>query len=353
MSLFKAALDHIKLQKPFVIYSKSQSDQLVGVFQKDEKLHLLNDMESSGFVFAPFTGGKAIFIPHSESELIIEDKVSLAVSDLEVVLGYDEEAKDAFEALVEKGVAAIASGRFEKVVFSRKETLDIKSFDAIAAYKKLKATYPTAFCYLFYHPQVGMWMGATPEQLVKVSGQRMYTMALAGTQLNKQQNPVVWGAKEQQEQLFVTDFIVDSLRPYLNDIQTTKPFTAYAGRIMHIRTDIEGEIKNLKDLNQIINQLHPTPAVCGMPKASSRDYIMQEEGYDRKFYSGYLGEINGDVALGKTDQTDLFVNLRCMEIENNQIHLYIGCGITKDSIPRDEFMETVEKSSTMKKIIQA
>ncbi|MBW3520346.1 chorismate-binding protein [Flavobacterium sp. NKUCC04_CG] len=353
MSLFKVALDYLKDQKPFVIYSKSQSDQLIGVFQKNNDLHHLDDMESSGFVFAPFAGGKAVFIPHSESEIHIEAVAPFVVSTTEVVLGYDDKAKTAFENLVKKGVAAIVNGSFEKVVFSRKETQEIESFDPITTYKKLKASYPTAFCYLFYHPKVGMWMGATPEQLVKVSDQRVYTMALAGTQVNKQQDPVVWGAKEKQEQLFVTEFIVDSLRAYLSDLTVTKPFTANAGRIMHIRTDIEGQLKNAKDLGKIIDQLHPTPAVCGMPKASSREFILQQEGYDRKFYSGYLGELNGDLALGKSAQSDLFVNLRCMEIEKNQIHLYIGCGITKDSIPTDEFMETVEKSSTMKKILEA
>ncbi|MCP1997083.1 isochorismate synthase [Flavobacterium sp. HSC-61S13] len=352
MPLFKQVVDALDQQKPFVIYSKSNQQTVVGMFQKTAALFKLDDYKSKGFVFAPFDGQQAVFIPYSESEVIVEPWIPNEEVAKEVTLNYDDKrASSAFEALVKKGVAAIKSARFDKVVLSRKETLVRESISVIDWYKKLKSTYPTAFCYLFFHPEVGMWMGATPEQLLKVGDNRVFTMALAGTQLDKQQNPVVWGEKEQQEQRFVTDFILDSLSEYVTELSITAPFTAYAGTIMHIRTDIEGNLNNIDDLKNIIDKLHPTPAVCGMPKQASRDFILAEEGYDRKFYSGYLGELNGDLTLNKDGFTDLFVNLRCMELEEHQIHLYLGCGITRDSVASDEFIETVNKSSTMKKIV--
>jgi isochorismate synthase len=98
-------------------------------------------------------------------------------------------------------------------------------------------------------------------------------------------------------------------------------------------------------LQQVIQLLHPTPAVCGFPKEQSKDFILENENYDRTFYTGFLGELNIE------NQTDLFVNLRCMEIEDAKAHLFMGCGITKDSIPEKEWEESINKSATMKKIL--
>ena len=89
-----------------------------------------------------------------------------------------------------------------------------------------------------------------------------------------------------------------------------------------------------------------------MPKKEAMQFLLDSEGYNREYYSGYLGELHHDVATGKDSCTDLFVNLRCMKIVENQAHLYIGCGITKDSNPEKEFFETVNKSMTMRKVIQ-
>ena len=99
------------------------------------------------------------------------------------------------------------------------------------------------------------------------------------------------------------------------------------------------------NLKKAIQLLHPTPAVCGLPKEIAKAFIDTYEGYNRSFYTGFLGELNRDFA------SDLFVNLRCMQIENNQAHLYMGCGITKDSNPEKEWKESVNKSMTMKRIL--
>jgi isochorismate synthase len=104
-------------------------------------------------------------------------------------------------------------------------------------------------------------------------------------------------------------------------------------------------------LEEIIKALHPTSAVCGLPKAAAKDFILQNEPYDRSYYSGFLGELNIDLATFRTEQSDLFVNLRCMKINEKQVELFIGCGITKDSVPEAEFIETVNKSMTMRKVL--
>ena len=90
--------------------------------------------------------------------------------------------------------------------------------------------------------------------------------------------------------------------------------------------------------------MHPTPAVCGFPKKESKDFILKNERYDRAFYTGFLGELN-------MSTSELYVNLRCMEIEKESIHIYVGGGITKESDPEKEWNETVAKSKTIKGVL--
>jgi isochorismate synthase len=97
--------------------------------------------------------------------------------------------------------------------------------------------------------------------------------------------------------------------------------------------------------------LHPTPAVCGFPKLDAQKFIIENEGYDRTFYAGFLGEWNKDFVSYKENCSDLYVNLRCMKIEDQKAKLYVGGGINKGSNPEKEYIETVNKSLTMKKVL--
>jgi isochorismate synthase len=212
--------------------------------------------------------------------------------------------------------------------------------------------YPTAFKYCFYHPKIGFWLGATPEQFLKANENEIRTVSLAGTKLISSSADSSWGEKEKEEQQLVTDFIVTSLSPMVKEITISSPYTVKAGIIAHIKTDITAKTKSKKGLKAIIEALHPTPAVCGLPRQAAREFILKNEGYNREYYAGFLGELNLDIALLKMQQSDLFVNLRCMKVKNGKASLFIGGGITKNSNPRDEYKETVNKSMTMKKIIR-
>lgn len=336
---------------PFAVFSKPGSNSVTGVFQKDAEAHFLTDFNQQGFVFAPFNGDERCFIPADASDVfsVQFNDAGYVPSELKTV-AIDEKAKSDFEDLVTKCVLAIQQGGFDKLVASRTETALLSNTDITLIFKKLLYTYPMAYKYCFYHPKSGLWMGATPEQLLKVYGNILHTVALAGTQIYKENEQAVWEDKEKAEQLFVTDYIVESLYKYAENVQVTAPYTFRAGNIVHIKTDISATIASVDSLKGIIEQLHPTPAVCGLPKQEAKKFLLENEGYDRNYYSGFLGEINKDFRTGES-KTDLFVNLRCMKIENNNAHLYIGCGITKDSDPEKEFLETVNKSMTMRKVI--
>ena len=344
--ILEKAQNHYKHNLPFVLYCKPNSDTVIGAFQQNNTLFSVTDFTEKGFVFASFDGTKTFLIPEKESEICsaIFSKKEILVSEKEASLSH-ETAQKQFENLVRKGIQAIENHEFKKVVLSRKESLNLMDFDLITAFESLVQLYPTTFVYCFYHPKVGTWLGATPEQLVKANESEFKTIALAGTQKDIGSNEVVWPKKEQEEQQFVTDYIVEKLKNVASELLISKPYSIKAGSIWHIKTDISGTLNSSSSLQQVIQLLHPTPAVCGFPKDKSKAFILENENYDRTFYTGFLGELNIE------DKTDLFVNLRCMQIDNAQSHLFMGCGITKDSIPEKEWEESINKSATMKKVL--
>ena len=352
VALFQKVKVHHEQQLPFVVFCKPNSDKIIGLFQKDNSDYFIENFEEKGFVFAPFNDLNIPYIPIDACDVYVE-KVAIFDFYIDNNINFVTNEKDQsdFEKLVQKGIDALQSETFQKVVLSRKEIVAISNFDIELAFKKLIVNYPTAFNYCFFHPKTGLWLGATPEQFLKVNHHEIQTVALAGTQIFDAVDEVIWGTKEKQEQAFVSDFIVSSLKAYVDEVTVSEPYTSRAGNIVHIKTDISAKLNVEKNLQSIIEALHPTPAVCGLPKGTAKDFILQNEGYEREYYSGFLGELNIDLATFKTEQFDLFVNLRCMKIVENAAELFIGCGITKDSNPNKEYVETLNKSLTMKKVL--
>ncbi len=362
----KLILEKAKLQwelkLPFVLYKKPNTTSVIGVFQNNDNLFLVNDFTEKGFVFATFDGTQNVLIPENQSEVFYEESAENQLNLLnDNVLHSDESNRSSFENLVTKGIQAIKNEEFKKVVLSRKETVELNHFDLLSAFQNLVRFYPSAFSYCFYHPKVGIWLGASPEQLLKSNDSKFNTIALAGTQKLNDFQEVSWKKKEIEEQQIVTDYIVNKLKEVATEVFVSKPYSFKAGSLWHIKTDISGVTNTAFGLQKVIRLLHPTPAVCGLPKDVSKAFILENEQYNRTFYTGFLGELN----YGETKETqnsDLFVNLRCMEIvlSNTQKDskqaltkaiLYMGCGITKDSIPEKEWQESVNKSMTMKRVL--
>lgn len=339
--------------QPFVLYRKPNETLVNAWFQKNDFLHTTKDLNTSCFVFAPFFGeDKVVFYPN-ECHLFQEELIpNVTLSEKEMILENPTVDKEFHIQLVQKGIDAILDGKMQKVVLSRTERVDIDDKSYELYYQRFLQKYTTAFVYWWYHPKIGMWMGATPEQLVQAEENIVKTVALAGTMVNKgvDLKEVIWGQKEQEEQKVVTDFIVNRLQPLSTQVYQTEPFTYKAGSLLHIKTDIEAQLKVEHSVQEVINALHPTPALCGFPKEEARDFIIENEGYNREFYGGYLGEWEID-NLHYAKTTDLFVNLRCMKIQNNQAYLFLGGGVNKDSDPVSEYYETVNKSKTVKSIL--
>ena len=339
---------HYQKELPFVVYRKPDQVNLCSVFQKNNIIYNLSDFRERGFVFAPFDSGKpAVLIRPDkilETRYFLEEKKISAVPFLKVV---NEEQKDFHINLVKKGVAKINLESLTKVVLSRKLEVHYKGCP-IALFKEILATYFSAFCYMFYHPGVGLWIGATPELLLSINAENFDTMSLAGTQINLSNKPPVWTSKELEEQSLVTNYILEELKDEVQELKISTLESVKAGSLWHLRTTISGLVENAK-LEKLIKTLHPTPAVCGIPKLTAKQFILKNENYDREYYTGYLGELN--FGPHKENRTELFVNLRCLQLKGNLALLYVGGGITKDSDAKKEWEETISKSSTMLSIL--
>ncbi len=374
---FDLLSNHLVQGLPFVGYSEPANNGTVkALLQSNSTVYKTSDFTESGFIFAPFNDSReTILLPSTSCKEIIcglsdiEEKDSIR-KNRETIQGPSKE-KARHLQLVQKGIESIRKGELKKVVLARREELHLENPDAIEIFKHLLKKYPSAFVYLWFHPEIGLWLGATPETLLQVERNRFKTMALAGTQKFSGSMEVSWGEKEREEQQFVTDAILENLQKIGSSIKTTAPYTTKAGNLLHLRTDITGVLNSnfnntYANLHQLISAIHPTPAICGLPKERAKQFILENEPYDREFYTGFLGELNikknikrsvnrrntENLAYGSMlTQTSLFVNLRCMKLDENRALLFVGGGITKDSEPAAEWEETQNKAETMKAVL--
>lgn len=348
--LFDKIALSFKEKLPFVCFNKPNSDVLKGYFDNSSNLKYSNNFKEEGFVFAPFNNHKpaVIFLKNSSEileETYINSNVKINSQDNDILYS----VKNEHTSLVQKGIDAINNNQFKKVVLSRKEIVKVSDVDLINIFQRLLQKYKNAFVYVWFHPKVGLWMGATPERLVTLTNGEFQTMALASTQKYVGNLNPVWGEKEKKEHQYVVDYIVSQIKDQHNGIILKKfsvsdTYTIKAGELVHLKADITGEIGSF-DLKNLLNTLHPTPAVCGLPKKASKSFILENEPYERSFYTGFLGEINVN------STTELFVNLRCAEFDSDKVIIYVGGGVTKESNPEKEWEETINKTTTIKSVL--
>lgn len=356
-------------EKPLVVYRKPGQKMVKGIFQSDTTIHYCSDFNETGFVFAPFDEiDLGILMPLDEVVEAQFEQNEHSYQDISSPIEYAPtkiEDKNFHLQLVAKAIEEIKRGTFKKVVLSRQISASFQG-TPLQLFLKLLNTYTEAFCYMWYHPKVGLWLGATPEVLVSIQNKHIQTMSLAGTQPFTGDPKPLWKEKEINEQSMVTNYITNALKSLVTQLQISETESVQAGSLMHLRTKITGRLKVL-DIKNLLEVLHPTPAVGGMPKSKAYGFIKENENYNREFYTGYLGELNFKEEISRASnnrnienkayrairtKTDLFVNLRSMQIEGQKATIYIGGGITLDSIPEQEWEETVNKSDTMLKVIQ-
>ncbi|WP_242134721.1 chorismate-binding protein [Aestuariivivens marinum] len=368
---FERLQAHFERKLPFVVYRKPNENTIYSILQNSDELYYANDFTEKGFVFSPFDDiDKTILIPLEACEIISLDNFHFTNKEkgvISLLKDIEEKEQQHHIAIVKKGVKEIKKGILRKVVLSRKEVHKLINPNPFTIFKKLLSTYVKGFVYCWCHPQVGLWLGATPETLIKIENQKFSVMALAGTQQYKGVENIVWQNKEIEEQQYVTDFITENIKTSVINISVSNSETVKSGNLLHLKSTITGTL-NLKDINlkQFLRKLHPTPAVCGVPKPDAKAFILKNENYNREFYTGFLGELNFEMyrqpRAGKHNieirayavkkyTTQLYVNLRCMQLKDSNALIYVGGGITKLSSPESEWEETVSKAMVIKTVL--
>lgn len=347
--------DLIHNQCAFALFRLPHAEEPSLIIQTKGKPLELNDYselnDKCGFVFAPFviTEGNPLLLIQEDIRLsgwqAIGEWVNSSVLSSEAEQTYitpvrEDEPGKSYDEVFDTFICALRNGQFDKLVLSRFKDLksDIPS-DVMHLFESASEQYPNAFVYLAYTPQAGLWMGSTPEILLDGKSNNYATVALAGTM--KASEKPVWSEKNKLEQDYVARYIREKLRSLGIIPHETGPVTAKAGGLIHLKTVFHFSFTNNARLGDVITLLHPTPAVCGLPKEEAYRFICAHEGYDRTYYSGFLGPLNQE------KDTHLYVNLRCMRITSSSIRLYAGGGLLTSSDSDSEWNETEDKMQTM------
>lgn len=342
---FGALLENIKEQHrrelPFAVYRKPGASKVHAVLQDNRRLVIPRSWGEPGFFMAPYDASALPVIRLQPDRLLLGSSAPPVSPARETCPPEPEEVRNAHIMRVSGALDAIRKGALEKVVLARAVPASLQA-DPFQVYERLLAYYPRAFCYLWFHPDTGLWMGATPELLLAYSRGEARTVSLAGTLPAQGDQPPDWGPKERHEQQVVTDYICARLREQGLQPETGQTEAFRAGALWHLRTPIAVPVSE-NQLGQVLEALHPTPAVCGIPLEAARRFIRENEGFNRAYYTGFLGPCG----LESPGQADFYVNLRCMQTAGRKASLFVGGGITEGSDPAREWEETRQKCGTV------
>jgi isochorismate synthase len=242
---------------------------------------------------------------------------------------------------VAQGVELLKQGEAKKIVLSRIISFPHQGLTADSIFNAMNDKFPTAAVFAFTDEREVTWLGASPELLFRKRGNVYQTISLAGTRKTGSEEP--WGEKEIEEQRLVTDFIQQELENLgaenmaMGDVKSR-----IAGSVEHLCTEIQFEYSG--EWKNVLKALHPTPAVCGLPRAEAMRLIQQLEEHDREYYTGLIGMEQGS-------SVDVYVILRCMKLSAKRVDVFVGAGITESSVPELEARETRWKAESLTEVI--
>jgi len=394
----KSIFEGLSLEEIFIVSRRHGFGCAVYRLPNSDSTHFIIDLSSGrnldhlhleemggGFIFHPFSSEHHQIKFVNRDIHIVENRKSLKLELLHSELSTDElsgifndyktiesntssgdnkkiflqdstaEQKSEFISILKDTIQEINSKGFQKAVMARFKNIDLpEQFSSFDFFSSLSKQYNNAFVYLADIPQAGSWIGATPETLINIDSNRQFkTIALAATQSyeeDKNLEDITWSQKDIEEQAMVSRYIINCFKKIrLREFEEIGPRTHISGNLVHLKTDyiVEMDQVGFPQLGTIMLELlHPTSAVCGMPKIPSLNYVLKNEGFDREYFSGFLGPVN------ILDETNLFVNLRCMKIMSQRARLFAGAGIISNSTPEKEWNETEIKMETLLKVLR-
>lgn len=304
------------------------------------------------WLYNPKTKSKNYFVESDENEgsLYIENfektkkfnfknSVKSDIETLELISSNEfSTTKKSYINWVELIKSKITEKQISKAVAAQKQVFDfaIDNINLNAFFEKLVSQFSETFIYSFYIENC-IWIGASPEIIGILNGNKFSTISLAGTQINQ-----AFTEKEKQEQLIVSDYMQDVLAQNSSKLDSIPTKTLQFGTIQHLVNEYEIEINDSFDFETIIQKIHPSPALAGNPKQKSIEIILENEELNREFYCGLVSHM-----ISKNEAYS-FATIRCAKITKNQISYYAGAGITAESIEEKEWEETMNKINVLK-----
>lgn len=344
----------------FALYRLPWEKEPVLVLQREGAPYVCDRLQGlngrTGFVLAPFcaTDRHPVVLIHADREATGWQEIGEALAGVEPVGAgvwpsvVSADGRADYAAAFGRFIAPLQDGTFRKLVLSRCETQELPAdFSPLATFVNACTHYPRMMVSLVHTPVTGTWIGSTPEIILSEERGRWHTVSLAGTMpMEGETIPENWSLKNREEQMLVSAYLREVLGRIGSGLTAEGPYTARAGQVVHLKTDFFFDLEQTDCLGDVLTELHPTPAVCGLPKQAAYDFIRANEGYDRSYYAGIIGWLD---SWG--ERTSLYVNLRCMQVRGRETVLYAGGGILPSSVEESEWEETRHKMDTMKRII--
>lgn len=262
---------------------------------------------------------------------------------------------NAWMSLVARTRDAVRGVRMAKAVLARRVSLrGQRAFDVSRAVEALGYRYPGC-THIAWRRDAATLLAASPELLVALRGGVVRSDAIAGTvrrsadmQLDARlADGLVECAKSRHEHALVVNHVVGALAAHCSGIrQPAEPELLRLRFVHHLRTPIRGSVRENHTLLDLLDSIHPTPAVCGTPAPDALAWLRAHEPFARGWYTGAAGWVN------PAGEGEFQVLLRCALLEGREAHLFAGAGIVADSDPRAEFEETELKLETMRDALQ-
>ena len=339
----------------FALYRFPYADHYVRIEGKTrEYLSCAQLNGASGFVIAPFettAEQPIVVISPDKSETIALPKSSGSV-DWTAEHSVQKTPSANYAIDFANFHAQLLQGAFRKIVLARTvDEMVASPAEPVELFHHACSLYPRLFIALVYTPQSGLWLTATPEILLEGGNSTWRTIALAGTmklekeQLDGEGETVLWSTKNIEEQRIVATYVAECLEQFTVNFHEEGPRTVRAADLVHLRSDFTFTLPDDSHVGELLGRLHPTPAVCGLPKQETFRFIVSNEHTPRRYYSGFMGPLN------VRQSTHLYVSLRCMSIDGGHYRLYAGGGLLKDSVGQQEWLETEAKLETMRRCI--
>lgn len=273
--------------------------------------------------------------------------------DIEKIVRVVDEA--AFQQTVNAALKSITCGELEKVVLSQSQSLQFKSeLDTHLLLQHLRGYNPNAYVFSVPVGLDSVFLGASPELLLSKRDRKVVSNPLAGSIPRSQDtsvdqvksNALRKSVKDNYEHRIVVDSIAQKIAHHCVELAISEyPHVLATNTMLHLSSTVRGYLRSeAPDALNIALDLHPTPAICGTPTAAAKDFILQNEGYDRGFYAGLVGWMD---AHGNGDWA---VSIRCGQLTNRQLNVFAGAGVVVGSDPQAEWIETESKLKTLMNI---